>query len=149
MQVTSTEIIYESEIIYPETNPAFLSLIFGHIWKIDVSCRLPNHGTINIQLHPEETHSPMPFSAPTTFPVTTHHYLTASVNGVPLQFHFYSDPGFIHEINGNPIHAYFGEEVYVKVTHNSVDNELKMILDTCYTKPGSGNGPIFYLIENG
>ena len=131
-------------------NPSFPSLIFGHIWKLDVSCTLPDHGTIHVQLHPDETRSPTPGTGPVTYhTVTAPHVLTGSATAVPLQFHFYSDLGFIHEIKGNPIHATFGEEVYVRVTHDSVDANLKMKLDTCYTQPGSGNGLTFYLVKNG
>ena len=146
-QITNTDVIYTSEIIYPYVEPSYPSVVFGHIWKIDVTCSLPNHGQIGIQIHPDHYLSS---PAPTLNQVTpVHHSLNGTSTAVSLHFHFYSDPGFVHEISGNPIHATFGDEVYVKVTHDSVDNGLKMRLETCFSRPGSGNGPIVYLIVDG
>jgi len=64
---------------------------------------------------------------------------------------FYSDPNFMHELPGSPLHVPVGQEVYVSVFTTMMDWNTKMRVHTCYAKP-SQDAPDhlkYYLIKYG
>ena len=64
---------------------------------------------------------------------------------------FYSDPNFMNQIYGNPLHVSVGDKVYVKVFTTTPDWTVKMRVHTCYTKPSqyAADYMKFYLVRNG
>lgn len=54
-------------------------------------------------------------------------------------------------IQGNPVVAHLGNDIYVKASVNSNDPSVRMRLDTCVTKPSTDTGPryTYTLIQNG
>ena len=64
---------------------------------------------------------------------------------------FYSDSKYRHEFSGFPPSYMIGDNVYVKVQAHINDDDVKMRLSDCYTKPTESSGDIYlyYLIKNG
>ena len=64
---------------------------------------------------------------------------------------FYSDPNFLNQLQGNPLHVQVGQDVYVKVFSATSDWTVKMRLHTCYMKPdpNAGDHLNFYIIIDG
>lgn len=64
---------------------------------------------------------------------------------------FYSDPNFMYQLQGNPLHVTVGDKVYVKVFTTTSDWTVKMRVHTCYTKPSqySPDHMKYLIIQNG
>ena len=64
---------------------------------------------------------------------------------------FYSDSKYQHAFSGFPPSYMIGDNIYVKVQSYINDDDAKMRLSECYTKPTESSGDIYlyYLIKNG
>ena len=64
---------------------------------------------------------------------------------------FYSDSKYQHEFSGFPPSYMIGDNVFVKVQTHINNDDVKMRLSDCYTKPTESSGDIYlyYLIKYG
>jgi len=81
--------------------------------------------------------------------VNTHHAAFEVKNNVSIAF--FSDPNFMHELPGNPVHLHVGDQVFVKVFTTMVEWSMKMRLHSCFTQSflSADESSKYYLIKDG
>ena len=81
--------------------------------------------------------------------VNTHHAAFEVKNNVSIAF--FSDPNFMHELPGNPVHVHVGDQVFVKVFTTMVEWSIKMRLHSCFTQSflSADESSKYYLIKDG
>ncbi|XP_048734598.2 deleted in malignant brain tumors 1 protein-like [Ostrea edulis] len=132
---------YENQLVYPESKTPFPIIVHGYRWRVDVKCDLDRYEHVTQHYKPTE----VPLSQ------TTFHHQVGGSGHYDTKLQFYTDPQYFHEINGNPIIANIGENIYVKVSLNNNDYGTKMRLDTCEAMPEaiSTSQSTYVIIKNG
>uniref|UniRef100_K1PRQ0 Deleted in malignant brain tumors 1 protein n=1 Tax=Magallana gigas TaxID=29159 RepID=K1PRQ0_MAGGI len=140
-RVSDQFVTYSNQLVYPESTKPFPLIIHGYRWRVDVNCDLDRFEHVTQHYKPTE--------APLT--QTTIHHQVGGTGHYDIMLQFFTDPQYFHEINGNPITANIGENIYVKVSLHNDDFGTKMRLDTCETKPEAVSAPqnTYIIIKNG
>ncbi|KAL4216375.1 Deleted in malignant brain tumors 1 protein-like [Mactra antiquata] len=148
--------------LYPDTGVSYIKLsnqkctgrVFGDLvifdqhytecstsHTVDLQCNVPRTDTVTSNFHPGG-------SRPNQ--VTTNPHLSSSTH-YSSELSFYKDPTYFQRLQGNPISLQTGQNVYVQVKMTSDDVNIKMRLDSCYTKPDPNSGPsmTYHLVQNG
>lgn len=139
--VSDQFVTYSNQLVYPESTKPFPLIIHGYRWRVDVNCDLDRFEHVTQHYKPTE--------APLT--QTTIHHQVGGTGHYDIMLQFFTDPQYFHEINGNPITANIGENIYVKVSLHNDDFGTKIRLDTCETKPEAVSAPqnTYIIIKNG
>ncbi|XP_053388149.1 deleted in malignant brain tumors 1 protein-like [Mercenaria mercenaria] len=137
-KVNEGNIIYNNQLVYPEATEPFPIVVRGYRWTVEVECDVARTDTLANSFHPNRT-------------VVHHNPHKTSSTHYSSEVKFFSDGTFFKEIHGNPLSLKTGEDVYVMVKMTSDDVNIKMRVDSCYTKPDPNAGPAltFPLIQNG
>ncbi|KAK3590901.1 hypothetical protein CHS0354_020879, partial [Potamilus streckersoni] len=124
--------------MYAVRDPQHPFIIRGYNWTVDVECSVMRNGTVSSYISDS---TPKPFNS----------HLVQGTSHFSVSMHFYSDPNFLHEIPGNPLHVSVGDDVYVKVYTDAADLGVKMSVHSCYTKPDpyAADSMKYYIIRNG
>ncbi|XP_060602718.1 deleted in malignant brain tumors 1 protein-like [Ruditapes philippinarum] len=136
--VNAGNVVYNNQLVYPEASVPFPVVVRGYRWTVELECDVARTDTLTNSFHPNRTvvhHNPH---------ITSNTHYTSQVK-------FFADGTFFKEISGNPLSLKTGEDVYVMVKMSSDDGNIKMRVDSCYTKPSANAGPAltFPLIQNG
>lgn len=119
--VRNEVLVYRNQLVYAERDPSHPFLIRHYNWTVGVECDVQRNETSSGHIHHDTSGS----SANAA--LGSSHYT--------VDMSFFSDPGFMNQIHGNPVHVAVGSKVYVKVFTTSSDWTVKMRVHTCYTKP--------------
>lgn len=130
-------LVYSNELVYAERDPRYQFIIRNYNWTVGVECDVQRNETSSGHLHHDNQNLMEP-------------HVTGSSH-FSVNMSFYTDPNFLHQISGNPLHVTVGEKVYAKVYTTTPDWSVKMRAHTCYAKPSqySPDHMKFYLIQNG
>ena len=116
--------------MYSVHDPVHHSIVREYRFKVNVECNMSmiENGHIN-----------------------TNQSHVAGTEHLTVELTFYSDSKYQHEFSGFPPSYMIGDNVYVKVQAHINDDDVKMRLSDCYTKPTESSGDIYlyYLIKNG
>ncbi|XP_053388146.1 deleted in malignant brain tumors 1 protein-like [Mercenaria mercenaria] len=137
-KTTGDTLIYDNQLVYPESRTPFPIIVHGYRWRVDVECDVSRVEEVSTNFHPNRT-------------IINENQHVSSSSHYKSEVKFFSDGTFYKQIFGNPISLKTGDNVYVSVTMNSDDVQVKMRLHTCYTKPDpNADARLTYpLIQNG
>ena len=121
--------MYCNQLMYPEVNITHPVIIRNFRWKQDVACKISKVNSGHINFQPNENGS-----------IATHPGMNNSIVGngkERMNLQFYTDQHYYQQISGNPISVRIGEDVYVRVTAVSSNDDYKMRIHSCYAVPTS------------
>ncbi|XP_060602750.1 deleted in malignant brain tumors 1 protein-like [Ruditapes philippinarum] len=135
---TGDTLIYDNQLVYPESRTPFPIIVHGYRWRVDLECDVSRVEEVSTNFHPNRT-------------IINENQHVSSSSHYKSDVKFFTDGTFYKQIFGNPISLKTGDNVYVAVTMNSDDVQVKMRLHTCYTKPDpNADARLTYpLIQNG
>ncbi|XP_052282860.1 sushi, von Willebrand factor type A, EGF and pentraxin domain-containing protein 1-like isoform X6 [Dreissena polymorpha] len=133
-KTSQTTIIYENKLIFTIVETSHSSIVHNHRWTYYIECDVARNEATSFHVH----HN-----------VDTHPSTIKIHNNISVAF--YSDPGFMSEIPGNPLHTIPGSTIYVKVYTTISDWSIKMRLHSCFATPSDGKNRTmeYMLIQDG
>ena len=137
-QKTPHSLKFVNKLVYAQHDPVFTFIIRRHFWDLNVECDVPRDATATAHMHHDGQHLPDSINTP-----PPEH---SSVSLV-----FYRDQAFSQSLTGPPFHISVGETVYGKVFIQTQDNDIKLVLRSCYMKPykETPEEQSYYIIKNG
>ncbi|XP_060591027.1 deleted in malignant brain tumors 1 protein-like isoform X2 [Ruditapes philippinarum] len=135
--IQGNALIYNNELVYAEHDPIHPFIIRHYNWTIKVECDVQRNESSAGHLHHDASNS-------------NAHQVSGNSH-YPVNMTFFTDPNFLHQIQGHPLQVSVGSDVYVKVFTETSDWSVKMRVHTCYTKPtpNAQEHMRYYIIKNG
>jgi hypothetical protein len=130
-------VVYTNVLVYAIHDPLHPFIVREYPWRVDVECDMSR--VESVQNHFNQHGN-----------IGGEHHVTVASH-FDIQMSFYNDSSFRFEKRGNPLYADVGENVFVKVYVDTDDWNIKLRLDSCYTKPtpGAADSLMYYIIQNG
>jgi len=126
--------VYETSLVYSIYDTPASHIVRQHFFTYTLECDIVRNNQAASHVHNE---------------VNTHHAAFEVKNNVSIAF--FTDPNFMHELPGNPVHLHVGDQVFLKVFTPMADWTIKMRLHSCFTQPflSADESSKYYLIKDG